>query len=153
VGTTGKHIDALARVPLWEVGLNYGHGTGHGVGAYLNVHEGPQGIAPKASDVALEAGMIVSNEPGFYANGRWGIRIESLVVVVPRADLGTETEKFLGFDTITLCPIDRALIDDSRLLPAEREWLDAYHERVRRTLAPHLDGPTRAWLERATEPL
>jgi Xaa-Pro aminopeptidase len=151
-GTTGKHLDALARVPLWEAGLNFGHGTGHGVGAYLNVHEGPQRIAPKGEDVPLDPGMILSNEPGYYAAGSHGIRIESLVIVVERPGFG-ESETFLGFETITCCPLDRKLIDLDLLLPDEARWIDDHHRWVRETLSPLLADDERAWLARATEPL
>jgi Xaa-Pro aminopeptidase len=152
-GTTGRQIDVLARTPLWDAGLNYGHGTGHGVGSYLGVHEGPQRISPLGSDVPLEPGMIVSNEPGFYAEGSYGIRIENLVAVVPRPDLSGNGARFLGFETLTLCPIDRKLVDAGQLSPSERTWLDAYHLRVREALSPHLDPADREWLERATEPV
>jgi Xaa-Pro aminopeptidase len=151
-GTSGKQIDALARVALWEKGLNFGHGTGHGVGAYLNVHEGPQRIAPKGDDVALEPGMIVSNEPGYYVDGSHGHRVESLVVVVERPDLSA-AEPFLGFDTITCCPIDRKLIDRDRLGVEERSFIDGYHSWVVSTLSPLVDAATGAWLERACAPL
>ena len=154
-GTTGKHLDILARQPLWDAGLDYGHGTGHGVGAYLCVHEGPQGISQKARDVDLQTGMIISNEPGYYRDGEYGIRVESLVIVEPReehgdAELGLE---FFGFETITLCPIDRKLIDCSLLSRDELAWLDAYHARVRETLSPLVDERERSWLEAATAPL
>ena len=152
-GTTGKHLDALARLPLWDVGLNYGHGTGHGVGAHLCVHEGPQGISPKSADVALEAGMILSNEPGCYRAGEWGVRIESLVIVTERAGLGKEGQTFLGFDTITACPIDRRLIDVSLLSEAERLWVDSYHAWVREALSPRVSPAERAWLAGACAPL
>jgi Xaa-Pro aminopeptidase len=154
-GTTGKHLDVLARLPLWETGLDYGHGTGHGVGAFLCVHEGPQGISQKARDVELEPGMLLSNEPGYYADGEYGIRIESLVLVEPRPDHAGDDSgrEFLGFETITLCPIDRKLIEPALLSPEEHAWLDAYHERVREALSPHLDAAERAWLDAATAPL
>jgi len=147
-GTSGKQIDVLARLALWEKGLNFSHGTGHGVGAYLNVHEGPQRIATKGEDVPLEPGMILSNEPGYYVKGSHGYRVESLVVVVARPDLSAE-EPFLGFETITCCPIDRRLIDRDALLPEERAWIDDYHAWVVKTLSPLVDDATRAWLARA----
>ncbi|KAF1853511.1 hypothetical protein Lal_00046470 [Lupinus albus] len=150
-GTTGAQIDGFARLPLWQAGLDFDHGTGHGVGAFLSVHEGPQRIA-KTGTVALEPGMILSNEPGYYAAGRYGIRIENLVLVEPRAVPGGERPVY-GFETLTLVPYDRRLIDGSLLEPGERVWIDAYHARVREALSPLLDGPTRAWLEAATEPL
>ncbi|SFL89479.1 aminopeptidase P family protein [Methylobacterium pseudosasicola] len=150
-GTTGAQIDAFARAPLWQAGLDFDHGTGHGVGAFLSVHEGPQRIA-KTGTVALEPGMILSNEPGYYASGAYGIRIENLVLVEPRAIPGGE-RPMLGFETLTLAPYDRRLIRFDLLAPEERAWIDAYHARVRDTLAPHLDAETRAWLDRATAPL
>ena len=147
-GTTGAQIDTLARLPLWEAGLDFDHGTGHGVGAFLSVHEGPQRIA-KTGTVALEAGMILSNEPGYYRAGAYGIRIENLVLVEPRDVRGGE-RPVLGFETLTLAPYDRRLIVPEMLNPAERAWIDAYHARVRDVLGPDLDAETRAWLERAT---
>lgn len=151
VGTTGAQIDAFARAPLWQAGLDFDHGTGHGVGAFLSVHEGPQRIA-KTGTVALEPGMILSNEPGYYARGAYGIRIENLVLVEPRAIAGGE-RPMLGFETLTLAPYDRRLIEPDLLEPEERAWIDAYHARVRDALASGLDAGTRDWLERATAPL
>jgi Xaa-Pro aminopeptidase len=150
-GTTGAQIDGFARAPLWQAGLDFDHGTGHGVGAFLSVHEGPQRIA-KTGAVALEPGMIVSNEPGYYATGRYGIRIENLVLVEPREIPGGE-RPMLGFETLTLTPYDRRLIEPSLLEPGERAWIDAYHARVREALAPLVDEATRIWLEQATVPL
>jgi len=150
-GTTGAQIDAFARAPLWQAGLDFDHGTGHGVGAFLSVHEGPQRIA-KTGTVPLEAGMILSNEPGYYASGAYGIRIENLVLVEPRTIPGGE-RPMLGFETLTLAPYDRRLIQPDLLDPGERAWIDAYQARVRETLAPGLDAEARAWLERATAPL
>ena len=150
-GTTGAQIDAFARRALWEAGLDYDHGTGHGVGAFLSVHEGPQRIA-KTGTVALEAGMILSNEPGYYKAGAYGIRIENLVLVEARAIEGAE-RPMLGFETLTLAPIDRSLIDPALLCPAETAWLDAYHARVFETLGPDLDPEMQAWLEAATRPI
>lgn len=153
-GTSGRNLDVLARHALWEVGLDYGHGTGHGVGCYLNVHEGPQGISQKARSIALEPGMVISNEPGYYRAGAWGIRIESLVVVVDKPDVGQEGRRFLGFETITHCPIDQRLIEPGLLSADDVAWLDAYHARVREILEPHLDDPeVRAWLAEACRPL
>lgn len=151
-GTSGKQIDVLARLPLWEQGRNFGHGTGHGVGAYLNVHEGPQRIATKGDDVALEPGMLLSNEPGYYVPGSHGIRTESIIVVVEKPGFG-ESEPFLGFETLTCCPIDRKLIDADAMLPEERRFIDDYHAWVRATLSPLLDERERAWLHEATQPL
>ena len=150
--TTGHQIDALARRALWEAGLDFDHGTGHGVGSYLSVHEGPQGISTRANGVTLRAGMIVSNEPGYYKTGAYGIRIENLVVVEPRPVVGAERE-MLGFDTLTLCPIDRNAIDVSLLTPAEKDWLNQYHARVATELLPLLPAAEAAWLKLATAPV
>lgn len=151
-GTSGRDIDAIARRPLWDHNLNYGHGTGHGVGFFLNVHEGPQRIAPAAPDWPLETGMVVSNEPGLYRRDRWGVRIENLLAV-QSAGSG-EFGNFLSFETLTLCPIDRRLIDTSMLSMMEQKWLDAYHLRVRSEITPLLDAKaTREWLHEATKPL
>ncbi|MCJ2111069.1 aminopeptidase P family protein [Methylobacterium sp. E-025] len=150
-GTTGAQIDTLARLPLWEAGLDFDHGTGHGVGAFLSVHEGPQRIA-KTGTVALEPGMILSNEPGYYRAGAYGIRIENLVLVEPRTVPGGE-RPVLGFETLTLVPYDRRLIVPEMLSPDARAWVDAYHARVRDVLSADLDPETRAWLERATAAL
>ncbi|MET4897707.1 aminopeptidase P family protein [Sphingomonadaceae bacterium jetA1] len=149
-GTLGGHLDALARRPLWEAGLDYAHGTGHGVGAYLSVHEGPQRIAAPnypggAAMEPLRAGMLLSNEPGYYKAGEYGIRIENLVRVEPRAIDGADRE-MLGFETLTLCPIERTLIVAALLTEGEREWLNAYHARVAEALAPELEGADRDWL-------
>jgi len=150
-GTSGAQIDGFARLALWEVGLDFDHGTGHGVGSYLSVHEGPQRIS-KFGATALEPGMILSNEPGYYKAGAYGIRIENLVLVEPRAIEGAERE-MRGFETLTLAPFDRTLIDVSLLTPAELAWIDAYHARVRQTLSPLVDDETRAWLDEATRPI
>ena len=151
-GTTGAQLDTLARQFLWQAGLDYDHGTGHGVGHYLNVHEGPQRISRMGSAAALAPGMVVSNEPGYYKTGAYGIRIENLVAVKEADD---SDEGFLGFETLTLAPIDRTLIDPAMLTADERAWLDAYHARVAETLAPLLadDAATLAWLRAATAPL
>ena len=151
-GTTGGQIDALARRPLWEAGLDYDHGTGHGVGAYLGVHEGPQRISKSGGGATLKPGMIISNEPGYYRAGAFGIRIENLVAVESRDVPGAE-RPMLGFETLTLAPIDCALIDLSLLDRGEIAWLNAYHERVREALTPDLDSETAAWLAKATVPL
>ena len=129
-GTTGSALDALARVPLWSAGLDYDHGTGHGVGAYLGVHEGPQRIAKQPNSVALQAGMIVSNEPGYYRQGAYGIRIENLQVVTPAAPIDGGERPMLGFETLTLAPIDRRLVARELLSREECAQLDAYHARV-----------------------
>ncbi len=149
-GTTGSALDALARLSLWEAGLDYDHGTGHGVGSYLGVHEGPQRISKAPNTVALEPGMIVSNEPGYYKAGAYGIRTENLQVVTAPAPIEGGEREMLGFETLTLAPIDRALIVKKLLSSAERNWLDAYHSRVRETLSPLLPAETRAWLEEVT---
>ncbi|MEA2759737.1 MAG: Xaa-Pro aminopeptidase, partial [Methylobacteriaceae bacterium] len=148
VGTSGAQIDAFARQYLWAAGLDFDHGTGHGVGAYLSVHEGPQRIS-KIGHVALEPGMILSNEPGYYKAGEYGIRIENLVVVTPRKIEGGERE-MLGFDVLTLAPIDLRLVQPNRMAPDETTWLDTYHRHVRATLSPHLPEDSRRWLAKAT---
>ena len=152
-GTSGSQLDALARASLWQAGLDYDHGTGHGVGAYLGVHEGPQRISKMPSAQALLPGMIVSNEPGYYKTDAYGIRIENLVVVEKLDGVGEAGREFYGFETITLAPIDRNAIDASLLSPDEIAWLDAYHARVRKALSPLLDKETKAWLADATKPL
>ena len=149
-GTTGTQLDGFARRALWQEGLDYDHGTGHGVGSYLGVHEGPQRISKAPNGQALLPGMIVSNEPGYYKTGAYGIRIENLVVVQP-AD-GAEREMF-GFETLTLAPIDRNLIDTSLLQDNEIAWLNDYHKRVRETLTPLVDPETGRWLANATQPI
>lgn len=153
-GTPGAALDVLARQSLWQVGLNYDHGTGHGVGHYLGVHEGPQRIHFQSRDgQALLPGMVISNEPGYYRTGAYGIRIENLVAVAPLDLPGAERE-MLGFETLTLCPIDTRPIEITLLTPAEIAWLDAYHTRVRAEIGPLIEDPAvRAWLERATAPL
>jgi Xaa-Pro aminopeptidase len=150
-GTTGTQLDAFARRGLWQVGLDYDHGTGHGVGSYLGVHEGPQRISKAPNTQPLLPGMIVSNEPGYYKTGAYGIRIENLVLVQP-VENGGERE-MMGFETLTLAPIDRNLIDPSLLDGEEIAWLDAYHARVRETLTPLVDPDTAEWLTAATAPL
>lgn len=147
-GTTGAQLDTLARLSLWEQGLDFAHGTGHGVGSYLSVHEGPQRIA-KTGTVPLEAGMIVSNEPGYYKVGRYGIRIENLVLVRPAAGL----EGFLEFETLTLAPIDRRLIAKRLLSPDERDWIDAYHARVLTEVGALVESEVRRFLDEACAPL
>ncbi|HXH54080.1 MAG TPA: aminopeptidase P family protein [Sphingomicrobium sp.] len=152
-GTRGSQLDSFARRPLWEVGLDYAHGTGHGVGSFLSVHEGPQRISPYGSaqsggDEPLRAGMILSNEPGYYKSGEYGIRIENLVLVVDKAVPGAEKE-MLGFDTLTFAPIDRRLIVREMLSAVELDWLNAYHSEVLARIGPRLEGEEKAWLERA----
>ncbi|TAN05267.1 MAG: aminopeptidase P family protein [Rhodanobacteraceae bacterium] len=154
-GASGQQLDALARAPIWAAGIDYGHGTGHGVGYCLNVHEGPQSIRPPRSASHLEpldVGMITSIEPGIYKPGRHGVRIENLAATVPASD--GEFGQFLQFETLTLCPIDTRLIDRSLLDAGEIAWLDGYHATVRERLAPLLDDPAdRAWLEARCAPL
>ena len=150
-GTTGARLDTLARAALWQSGRDYPHGTGHGVGAFLNVHEGPQSISHRSTEAPLEPGNIQSNEPGYYEPGVFGIRIENLVEVVK--DEAIAPRDFLRFDTLTLCPIEKRLVDPELLSAGERGWLDAYHARVLDTLGPDLDGDERAWLEGACAPL
>ncbi|WP_411837634.1 aminopeptidase P family protein [Paracoccus sp. ME4] len=149
-GVAGGHLDALARQFLWALGLDFDHGTGHGVGAALCVHEGPVRIS-RVSDMALETGMILSNEPGYYREGSFGIRIENLIVVT-EAD-AEPGRRMLGFDTLTLCPIDSRLIDRDALSSDEIAWFDAYHATVWDALSPHLDAADRDWLAAATAPL
>ncbi|ACI99426.1 aminopeptidase P family protein [Rhodospirillum centenum] len=151
-GTTGSQLDALARQYLWAEGLDYDHGTGHGVGSFLSVHEGPQRIAKMHNPQPLLPGMILSNEPGYYRTGGFGIRTETLVLVTALEVPGAE-RPVLGFETLTLAPIDRRLVEPSLLTPAERDWLNGYHARVRQEIGPRLDDATRGWLERATEPV
>ncbi len=148
-GTTGSQLDALARYALWQVGLDYDHGTGHGVGAYLSVHEGPHRISKMANNVALQPGMIVSNEPGYYKTDAYGIRIENLVAV-REAKIDGADRRYLEFETLTLAPIDLACIEPGLLTDAERLWLNDYHRRVRETVGPQGDEATRAWLAEAT---
>jgi Xaa-Pro aminopeptidase len=152
-GTRGGQLDILARQYLWAQGLDYAHGTGHGVGSFLSVHEGPQRIATfGGGDEPLVAGMILSNEPGYYKTGAYGIRIENLVLVEERAIAGAEKE-MLGFETLTFAPIDRALIDTGLLSAEERGWVDSYHGRVLEVVGPQLDGDALAWLKAACAPL
>ncbi len=156
-GTRGSQLDSFARRPRWEAGLDYAHGTGHGVGSFLSVHEGPQRIAPVGSsqsggDEPLKAGMILSNEPGYYKSGEYGIRIENLVLVVDKQVDGAEKE-MLGFETLTHAPIERRLIVWEMLSAAELAWLNAYHSDVLAKIGPRLEGEDRAWLERACAPL
>lgn len=148
-GTTGSALDAMARAPLWMAGLDYDHGTGHGVGSYLGVHEGPQRIAKAPNSVALQPGMIVSNEPGYYKPGAYGIRIENLQFVTAAEEIAGGERAMLGFETLTLAPIDRRLIVVEMLTPQERAQMDAYHARVLREIGPLVEGEVKAWLEEA----
>jgi Xaa-Pro aminopeptidase len=148
-GTTGSQLDALARYALWQGGVDYDHGTGHGVGAYLAVHEGPQRISKAANSVALQPGMIVSNEPGYYKAGAYGIRIENLLAV-REATIEDADRAYLEFETLTLAPIDLNAVEPGLLTDNERRWLNDYHQRVRETVAPKVDEATRMWLAEAT---
>jgi Xaa-Pro aminopeptidase len=156
-GTVGGQLDAFARQFLWAAGVDYAHGTGHGVGSFLSVHEGPQRIAKitgaqTGADQELLPGMILSNEPGYYKEGAYGIRIENLVLVEKREIEGQEGD-YLGFETLTFAPIDKALVDVSLLTPEERHWWNAYHADVWRIVSPQLEGEVLAWLEQACAPL
>jgi Xaa-Pro aminopeptidase len=156
-GTRGTQLDSFARRPLWEAGLDYAHGTGHGVGSYLAVHEGPQRISPATSaqaggDEPLQAGMLISNEPGYYKSGEYGIRIENLVLVVEKRIEGAEKE-MLGFETVTFAPIERRLVVKDMLSAAELDWLNDYHRQVLEKIGPKLSGADREWLEQACAPI
>ena len=152
-GVEGRHLDAVARYPLWVAGQDYDHGTGHGVGVYLSVHEGPQRLA-RTSDVPLEPGMILSNEPGYYREGAFGIRLENLVVVEPAPPLpGADDREMLAFRTLTFAPVDRRLVEAGALSAGERTWLDAYHAEVWAKIGPRVSEPARAWLRAATAPV
>ncbi len=156
-GTSGGQLDALARQHLWQAGVDYAHGTGHGVGSYLGVHEGPQRIAKSSgaqpgTGEPLRAGMICSNEPGYYKAGAFGIRIENLVLVTP-ADIDGAEGDYLGFETLTFAPIDRTLVDRDLLTPAEIDWWNTYHQQVHAIVGPALEGDVRAWFDAACEPL
>jgi Xaa-Pro aminopeptidase len=150
-GTTGAQIDSFARQSLWAAGLDFDHGTGHGVGSYLSVHEGPASIS-KRGTVALKRGMILSNEPGYYQAGAYGIRIENLVLVIEAPPVTGAEKPLNAFETLTLAPIDRRLIELALMTPEEIRWLDAYHARVFDSIAPLVDAETRAWLAAATRP-
>jgi Xaa-Pro aminopeptidase len=150
-GTTGAQIDSLARQFLWHAGIDFDHGTGHGVGSYLSVHEGPARIS-KLGSTALKRGMILSNEPGYYKADAFGIRIENLELVIETKIEGAE-KPMNGFETLTLAPIDHRLIDASRISKQELRWINAYHERVRAEIRPLVDEATKVWLDRATEPM
>lgn len=150
-GACGSQIDAIAREPMWREGYNYLHGTGHGVGSYLNVHEGPHQIRMEWRPAPLRAGMTVTDEPGIYLEGKFGVRIESTLLIVPAAT--TDFGDFLGFETLTLAPIDTTPILPDMLTAEERQWLNSYHRRVRETLSPHLSVAEAAWLKVAARPL
>ncbi len=147
-GVCGSHLDALARTSLWRAGLDYDHGTGHGVGSYLSVHEGPVSISRLAKPVPIAAGMILSNEPGFYLPGHYGVRLENLLLVQP-ADLPAAPKPFMRFETLTLAPFDRRLLDPSLMTGPEIAWLNAYHTRVLAEVGPRLSSAELAWLTEA----
>ena len=150
-GASGTQLDAIARRPLWHAGLNFLHGTGHGVGSYLNVHEGPHQIRMEYRPAPLHAGMTVTDEPGIYLEGQFGVRIENVLLIQPAME--TDFGSFLQFETLTLCPIDTEPLDISLLTPDELQWLNDYHQLVYDRLASHLDAPDRDWLRIATQPV
>ncbi len=152
-GTRGIAIDAMARRPLWECGFNFDHGTGHGVGSYLSVHEGPQGISESATTQGIEPGMFISNEPGYYKEGAYGIRLENLVLSTQPAKIDGGEREMMTFETLTFCPFDRRLILKDNLSPAELGWLDGYHKQVMTVIGPHVRGQDHDWLKDATAPL
>jgi len=152
-GTTGTHLDILARHALWQAGLDYDHGTGHGVGSFLGVHEGPQRIAKAWNAIPLEAGMIMSNEPGYYKEGAYGIRIENLQYVTPAEEIEGGDRPMLGFECLTFAPLARDLIAADLLTPQEHDWVDDYHQRVMAEIAPQLEGDVLNWLKAACAPL
>lgn len=152
-GTTGSQLDILARQFLWRDNVDYAHGTGHGIGSYLGVHEGPQRISRISNRIALQAGMLISNEPGYYKKGAFGIRIENVVMVEPLPFNETSEIKTLGLSTLTLAPFDKNLIDKTMLTPRERSWIDGYHARIKRIISPLVDKDTADWLENACAPL
>ena len=152
-GTTGHQLDALARLPMWMQGFDYDHGTGHGVGSYLGVHEGPQRIAKLVNSQPLLTGMILSNEPGYYREGHWGIRIETLQVVTEPTAIEGGERPMHGFEQLTFAPLDRRLIDVALLTPDERAYVDAYHAETLAKIGPLLDAEVRGWLERQCAPL
>ena len=152
-GTTGSQLDVLARLPLWQAGLDYDHGTGHGVGSYLGVHEGPQRISKMGNTVAFKPGMIVSNEPGYYKSGEYGIRVENLVAVIECGKPSDGEKPLFGFETLTRAPIDRILVDTTLLNADELDWLNAYHHSVYEDLVGLVDSETADWLQEATSPI
>jgi Xaa-Pro aminopeptidase len=151
-GTKGCHLDALARMPLWEAGLDCVHSIGHGVGSFLKVHESPPGFSRHSDKTSLMEGMVITIEPGYYKLGHFGVRLENMVEIVPKPD-GEGGDTFLGFEPLTLVPFDHSLILPERLTPQETAWLNGYHQRVFETLSPHLDGKTAQWLRAKTRPL
>ncbi len=151
-GVGGAHLDAFARRALWQVGLDYDHGTGHGVGSFLSVHEGPVSLSRLAQPVPIEPGMILSNEPGYYLPDRYGIRLENLLLV-KMAELTGAGKPFLRFETLSLAPFDKQLLDLAMLDTFELAWLNAYHARVLAEVGPHLDAEARAWLTECCTPI
>jgi Xaa-Pro aminopeptidase len=149
-GTTGSQLDTLARAPLWSAGLDYDHGTGHGVGSYLSVHEGPQRISKMPSNVPLSPGMIISNEPGYYKTGEYGIRIENLVTVYEATDLVDAERTIFAFETLTFAPLDKKLIETAILSATEIQWINDYHQAVWDKVSPQLSGDVKNWLQTAT---
>lgn len=155
-GTNGQALDILARIPLWKDGLDYRHGTGHGIGSYLNVHEGPHNISfrPSARDVPLQVSMAVTDEPGYYEDGNFGIRIENVLIVKEgHTKFNFGNKGYLSFEHITWAPYQRKLIDVSLLIPEEIEWLNEYHAKCREILTPYLNTSEMEWLKKATEPI
>ena len=153
-GTVGKQLDTIARLALWEKGLNFLHGTGHGIGHYLNVHEGPQAISYyRCVGVAFEPGMVQSIEPGYYKEGEYGMRVENVTLVVPNNDLSSGESEFFTFETLTMCPIDRNLINKELMCAKEIDWLDRYHKKVFETITPLLNEKDKRWLRKTTQPL
>lgn len=149
-GTTGAHLDILARQPLWDIGANFNHGTGHGIGSYLCVHEGPQRLSPSGTDTPLQPGMLLSNEPGYYRVGEFGIRLENIILVTPWTGEADDGQDFLCFDNLTFVPFQRELIKKTLLSKDELKWLNDYHQLVFDTLSPYLDADEKEWLKRAT---
>lgn len=157
-GTTGFVLDVISRLPLWQAGLDFRHGTGHGVGSFLNVHEGPHGIAPRiaCNDTPLEPGMTITNEPGYYEDGAFGIRIENIMLVKEVKTAHTfGGQSYLGFEHVTHVPIQTRLVDEAILTPEERDWLNGYHAQVKAKVGPLLEPGSDAyrWLERETQPI
>jgi Xaa-Pro aminopeptidase len=152
LGTTGRRIEMFARRNLWLAGIDYAHGTGHGVGQYLGVHEGPHSLKDLDTPGLVE-GNLFSIEPGCYENGKFGIRCENLAFTVRDETLSDDERTWLRFDTITLCPFDRTLIEPALMTPAQVGWLNAYHKRVYRELSPLLDTDHKRWLKQATQPI
>ncbi len=150
-GSRSVHLDALERMPLWKEGKDFNHGTGHGVGSFLNVHEGPQSIRKDFYPVELQAGMVVSNEPGYYVEGEYGIRHENLILI--KTWKKTEWNTFYEFETLTLCPFFKSIVVKEILSQEEIDWLNTYHNLVQEKLAPHLKGEVKEWFEDMVSPL